>query len=245
MNFLRVAPAGIGACLVAIATLPLRAHEEWHNLHVLYSAKAEFVYPFDGWTPKIAAALLNHYPVPSAEVVFTLSVNGRRQDAGGFTSFPNGGSIAIAPDDFALATVWTGGVYEGRVGAAPAVGETKVWDFRWDFVLAPGVVEPPRLAPPMPPNPLEPNMDSPGVVTAKVTFTNLGDNPVLTASMVLAGTVRLLATAGSPTASNVVVEVATPQSNWFRAATTAAPSGAGPTLTFSQNVPSGPTGMCE
>lgn len=237
MKFLRVALAGIGACCARILALPLGAHEEWHNLHVLYSAKSEFVYPFDGRTPKIAAALLNHYPVPSAEVVFTLSVNGQRQEADGFTSFPNGGSIAIAPDDFGLATVWTGGVYAGRVAAAPAIGETKIFDFRWDFALAPGVAEPPRLAPPMPPNPFDPNTDPPGVVTAKVSFTNLGDNPVLTGPMVLAGTVRLPTTAGSPQPANVMVEVATPQSNWFRVETTAAPSGEGTTVTFSQNVP--------
>lgn len=230
MNLLRAAVAG--ACALTPALAVLRAHEEWHNLHVLYSAKAEFVYPFDGRTPKVAAALLNHYSVTSAEVGFTVSVNGQRQDSGGFASFPNGGSITIAPDDFGLATTLTAGVYDGRVGAAPAVGETKEFTFQWVFALAPGVAAPPVLGPPYVPNPLDPNTDPPGTVTAKVKFTNLGDNPPLAGPMVLAGTVRW------PVAtSNVLVEVATPHSNWFRVATTAVAAGSGGAATFSQGLP--------
>lgn len=237
MRLLRVAPAGAGVLLAALAAAELSAHDEWYNLHVLYSAKSEFVYPFDGRTPKVASALLNHYPVQSAEVVFTLTVNGQRQDSGGFTSFPNGGSISIAPDDYALATTLTGGVYDGRVAPAPAVGETKTFDFQWTFALAPGVAEPPRLGVPMPPNPLDPNTDPPGIVNAAVKFTNLGDNPVLAGPMTLAGIVRWPTTAGSPPAANVVVEVATPYSNWFRLPVLTLPNGGGGAASFLQNVP--------
>ncbi|MCX6954365.1 MAG: hypothetical protein NTV51_19610, partial [Verrucomicrobia bacterium] len=236
MRFLRAAPAGVAALFAFLATAELGAHDEWYNLHVLYSASTEYVYPFDGRTPKVAAVLLNHYPVTSAELVLTLSVNGLRQDAGGFTSFPNGGSISIAPNDYALATTLTAGVYDGRVAAAPAVGETKVFNFQWTFALAPGVAEPPRFSAPLPPNPLDPNTDPPGVVNAAVKFTNLGDNPVLTGPMTLAGTVRLPTTAGSPPAGNLLVEVATPYSNLFRLATVAVPGGAGAAVAFSQNV---------
>lgn len=232
MRFRRLAPVG---CCALLACARVAGHDEWHNLHILYSAKTEYVYPFDGRTPKVAVALLNHYPVSSAEVVFSLNVNGQRQDAGAFASFPNGGSIAIAPDDFALATTWTGGVYEGRVGAAPAVGETKEISFQWNFALAPGVAEPPRLTPPQAPAPGDTNTDPPGVVNAKVKFTNLGDNPVLTGPMVLAGTLRVPRTNDGRPASGVTVEVATPHSNWWRVPTTAADEGR--IFAFSQNVP--------
>src|SRR4051812_28346706 len=76
----------------------LRAHEEWNNLHIVYSAKSTFVYPFDGRSPKIAAALLNHYDVPAPATNFTFSVNGQRMDgsaASPFPTFPNGGSIVV------------------------------------------------------------------------------------------------------------------------------------------------------
>lgn len=230
MRLLRVAPAGASLLLAALTTPELCAHDEWYNLHVLYSAKTEFVYPFDGRTPKVAAALLNHYPVPSAEVVSTLTINGQRPEAGGFNAFPNGGSIAIAPDDYALATVTTGGVYDGRLTAAPTIGQTKDFNFQWTFALAPGVAEPPRLSPPQPPNPLDPNTDPPGVVNATVKFTNLGDSPALAGPMLLAGTVRFPAGA-----TNVLAEVATPHSAWFRVATT--PAAGGGAATFAQAVP--------
>jgi hypothetical protein len=237
MPLLRAAPAGVFA--LALATVPLCAHDEWNNLHIVYSAKAEFVYPFDGRTPKVAAALLNHYPVPSVEVVQTLSVNGQVQDTGGFTTFPNGGSISVAPDDYVLASVWTAGVYDVRAGAAPAVGETKEFKFRWVFALAPGVAAPPPLGGPVIPNPLDPNTDPPGEVNATVKFKNLGDNPALSGPMAAEGIVRLgnaTGGAGGAPAANVVVEVATPYSNWFRLSTTPVAESAA-AVTFAQGLP--------
>ncbi len=232
MTFLRSAPAGVCALLAAGGLL--RAHDEWNNLHLVNSSKSELVYPFDGRSPKVAAAILNHYPVPSVEVTAALSVNGRTQTGvKGFTGFPNGGGITAAPDDYMLVTAWTAGVYDGAAGAAPAVGETKVFNFVWNFALAPGVTEPPRLAPPGAPNPFDPSADPPGVVSAPVKFTNLGDNPVLTGPMGTAGTVRA-AEAGAG-AGAVVVEVATPQSNWFRVPTT--PGAGAVAVTFSQALP--------
>ncbi len=230
----RIGPAWLLA--LACVTAPLHGHDEWFNLHVLYSAKTEYVYPFDGRNPKIAAALLNHYPVPSAEVVQTLTVNGQAQTGAGFTTFPNGGTIAIEPDGFGLATVFTAGVYDGLAGDAPAVGQAKEFKFRWVFALAPGVAEPPKLGLPTPPNPLDPNTDPPGEVNATVKFTNLGDNPTLAGPMAMAGVLRLNSPASTAVAANAKVEVATPYSNWFPLATTPV-AGDGAAVAFAQTLP--------
>src|SRR5688500_9809906 len=102
-------------------TLPARAPQEWHNLHTVYSANNAFPYPFDGRSPKVAAALLNHYPTAAPATIFTLIVNDQRMEGGGFTQFPNGGSIVAGPDEYGIASAFTGGIYDGRAGAAPAI----------------------------------------------------------------------------------------------------------------------------
>jgi hypothetical protein len=232
----RIASA-VALFALTLATAPLCAHDEWFNLHIVYSAKAEYVYPFDGRNPKIAAALLNHYPVTSAEVVSTLSVNGQPQGTGGFATFPSGGSLVIDPDGYGLATVYTAGVYDGTAGAPPAVGQSKDVAFRWRFALAPGAAEPPRLGIPQPPNPLDPNTDPPGEVNATVKFTNLGDNPALTGPMAMSGSLRVPVTAGSPAPANLLVEVATAFTGWFRVPVSAMPDSGGTGVTFAQSLP--------
>ncbi len=217
------------------AFAPLRAHEEWHNLHIAYSAKSTFVYPFDGRTPKIAAALLNHYDVPSAETVFTFSVDGRPPPAGAFTTFPDGGSLVVDAQNFGFASALTAGVYDGRAGPAPAVGESKDYTFQFVFALAPGVPPPKPLAA-TPGNPDPGNTDPPGTQTARVRFTNLGDQPVLTGPLVVTGSVRLAGAPATSPAPAVRIEVATPYSPWFPVAA-AGPGAAGGATTFTQALP--------
>src|SRR5262245_3561480 len=116
-------------CAVLSLLLPgsvrLRACEEWDTLHIVYSARTSFTYPFDARTPKIAVALLNHHETFAPATNFTFSVNGQRMEGGGFMTFPNGGSIVAAPEEFGIASALTAGVYDGRAGQAPALGETK------------------------------------------------------------------------------------------------------------------------
>src|SRR6186713_1121790 len=106
--------------LAALIGPSLQAHEEWNSLHIVYSAKTSFTYPFDGRSPKVAAALLNHYPTTAPATLFTFSVNGQRMEGGGFSTFPNGGSIVAGPDEYGIASALTAGIYDGRVGPAPA-----------------------------------------------------------------------------------------------------------------------------
>ena len=202
----------------------LRAHEEWNNLHITFNSKDLFVYPFDGRSPKVAAALLNHHEFTSLEVKLALSVNGQRQDSGAFTPFPNGGNIVVSPNEYGIASVPSAGIYEGRVAPAPAVGETKTFTF--DFVFSP--VDPAAA---------EPGEEPTYTQTLEVRFVNLGDNPVLTGAFGVSGTLRFPTIVGSPPASNPRVEVATPYSNWFPVALTGLPSGAGPAFAFSQALP--------
>lgn len=217
-------PRGFLALLLA-GSAGLNAHEEWNNLHIVYSAKSSFTYPFDGRTPKIAAALLNHYDTSAPATVFVFSVNGQPMEGSGFATFPNGGSIVISPDEYGIASALTAGVFDGRAGPAPAVGETREYTFQFVFALAPGAVPPPGSSVSTNPDPAN-NDDVPGTTTAKVRFTNLGDNPAITGPLGIGGTVRL-----SPAPTNapaVRAEVATPYSNWFAvpisAATTTAPA---------------------
>src|SRR3954463_5388148 len=109
------------ACLCGAG---LRAHEEWNNLHIVYSAKSSFTYPFDGRSPKIAVALLNHYDIAAPATNFTFTVNGQRMDRKAFATFPDGGSVVAGPQEYGLASAVTGGVYDGQAGPPPAVGET-------------------------------------------------------------------------------------------------------------------------
>jgi len=221
--------------LLALCALPLlHAHEEWHNLHITYSAKAAFTYPFDGRSPKIGTALLNHYDVIAAETTFSFTIDGQRPPVGAFTAFPDGGNLVVDPQNFAFVSLPTAGIYDGRAGPAPAVGETKEVLFQFVFALAPGVPAPRPLAT-IPGNPDPGNTDPPGTQTARVRFTNLGDNPVLAGPLPISGTVRLAATSSSANAPEVRVEVATPYSNWFAVAT--APAGGGGTTAFSQALP--------
>jgi outer membrane protein assembly factor BamB len=217
----RLIPFLRAALVLASSAARLCAHDEWNNLHLTFNSKDAFVYPFDGRSPKVAVALLNHNPTFSPEILLTLNVNGVRQDAGGFATFPNGGSIAVPPDDFGIASAWTAGVYEGRVVTPPAVGETK--EFTFDFVFS--------LAGPRAPGAVD------HTVSRKITFTNLGENPVLAGAFGASGTVRFPTIAGSPPAANLRVEVATPVSPWLRIATGGAAPGAGPAFTFSTPLP--------
>lgn len=186
-GFRRYLPFGLFA-LTAIS--PLHGHQEWHNLHITYSAKSSFTYPFDGRSPKIGAALLNHYDVTAAETTFAFSVNGQRPAAPSFTTFPDGGNIVVAAQNFGFASALTTGIYDGHAGPAPAVGETREFSFQFQFALAPGV-PPPRTLATAPGNPDPGNTDPPGTQTARVRFTNLGDNPTLTGPLVISGNVRL------------------------------------------------------
>src|SRR2546430_6620585 len=98
-------PAPVVAFALAVSVpAGALAHEEWNDLHITFSSKTSFTYPFDGRTPKVGVALLNHHEDTSPEVTVTLSVNGQRQDAGGFTLFPNGGNIVVSPDDVGFAS---------------------------------------------------------------------------------------------------------------------------------------------
>ena len=224
------------ASLFAAATA-LRAHPEWNDLHLVYSAPREFVYPFDGRTPKVAAVLLNHHLLPSAEVKFSFSANGTVQSAAVFPAFPDGGSIVVPPDEVGYATVPTGAIYDGRFGAAPAVGETKSVAFNFTFKLA-GDNPPPDVLTIVPGADNDTITDPPGQVNATVKFTNLGDTPVLTGPVAISGQLRFPATNGSPPVANVLVEIATPFSNWLKISTVGLPSGtSGPVFAFSQAVP--------
>lgn len=231
-----MAPSHLLPCgLFALCALPLlHAHEEWHNLHITYSAKSAFTYPFDGRSPKIGTVLLNHYDVTAAETTFSFTIDGQRPPVGTFTAFPDGGHLVVDPQNFAFVSLPTAGIYDGRAGPAPAVGETREVQFQFVFALAPGVPAPRPLAT-TPGNPDPGNTDPPGTQTARVRFTNLGDNPALAGPLTISGTVRLAATASSSAPPpEVRVEVATPYSNWFAVATSPAAGGA---TAFSQALP--------
>ncbi len=117
------------ACGVPAGGLPaLVAHDEWNGLHIVFNSPAKFTFPFDGRSPKIATALLNHDTRLSPEIVLTaFRVNGQRQDAGGFAPFPNGGTIVVEPDAYGLASAWTAGVHEGAAGPAAAGARHRPW----------------------------------------------------------------------------------------------------------------------
>ncbi len=208
-----------------------RAHEEWNKLHIVYSAKTSFTYPFDGRSPKVAVALLNHYETTSPAATFSLSVNGQRMDGGGFVTFPNGGNIVAAPDNVAIASALTAGIYDGRAGPAPAVGETREYSFQFVFSLAPGAQPLPIAGTPSNPDPTNTNA-SPNTTTQTVKFANAGENPTLNGPMVAGGTVRLASAAATP--PPVRVEVSTPYSNWFLISSAAPPGVAG--LAFAQGL---------
>jgi hypothetical protein len=231
LSFARFASrAGLAA--TGLFTRPLPAHEEWNSLHIVYSARTSFTYPFDGRSPKVAVALLNHYPVTAPATNFTFSVNGQLMDGTSFASFPNLGSIVAGPDEYGIASVLTAGIYDGRAGPPPAIGETKEYIFRWDFALAPGARPPPGTVVSNNPDPAN-NFDVPGVTTARVSFTNAGDSPTLNGPLGISGIVRLASPPVNPPA--VEVEVSTPYSNWF-AISTSAPSASAAT-SFSQALP--------
>ena len=216
----------------------VRGHEEWNTLHITYSSKSSYTYPFDGRSPKIGAVLLNHYDTVAPETTFTTSINGQRADSAGFTPFPNGGTLAVDPFNFGYATVTTFGVWDGRAGPAPAVGETKEYAFQFVFSLVPGAA--PKNSPTPDPDP-DNNGDPPGTQTARVRFTNLGDSPTLSGPLPLSGTVRFVSGTNATTAAttlpaNVRVEVATPYSKWFPV--TAVPSTSSPgTVAFAHALP--------
>jgi hypothetical protein len=207
---------------------PAAAHEEWNNLHIVYSAKTDFVYPFDGRSPKVVFVLLNHHDETSRQVTFSVDVNGQPATlgGGGFTTFPDGGNLVAAPNDYTFASTTTAGIYDGLMAAAPALGEKKTVSFDFHFVLAPGEV----------PIASDEGEAPDGVYTqsAAVTFTNLGDSPPLGGAFPLSGTLRCPTIAGSPTPANVRVEAATPYSRWFPIGTTGAPGGSGPLYSFFQ-----------
>jgi hypothetical protein len=226
----------LASVLTLTAAVALRAHPEWNALHLVYSAPTEFIYPFDGRTPKIVAVLLNHHETPSAEVTFTFSVNGALQSANAFPQFPDGGNILVPADEVGYASVPTGAIYDGRAGAAPALGETKSFAFHFDFKLA-GPNPPPDVLTIVPGVDNDSAVDPPGTVNATVKFTNLGENPALSGPVVISGTLRFPTIAGSPPVANVLIEIATPFSNWFKIPAAGSPSGAGPAFTFSQALP--------
>lgn len=220
--------------LLLLAPFGIHAHEEWNNLHITYSVKAAYTYPFDGRTPKIGAVLLNHYDTPAPATVFSLSVNGQRQGPASFPSFPDGGNIVTDPQNFGYASVLSAPIYEGRVTPAPALGETKEYTFQFVFALAPGEVAPaPATNAPANPDP-DNNGDPPGTLTSVVRFTNLGENPILAGPLSVNGTLRL--PPGS-TAAGVRIEIATPYSKWFSIPAVATTAGANPTFTFAQALP--------
>src|SRR5688572_6394227 len=228
---LRFCPVRVLA-LMAFTAWPLSAHEEWNGYHIVYSAKSSYTYPFDGRSPKIAVALLNHHPTAAPATNFTFTVNGQRMDGDAFSTFPNGGSIVAGPDDFGIASALTAGVYDGRAGPPPAVGESKEYTFQFVFALAPGAQPPPGSHVSTNPDPAN-NNDISGTTTAKVSFINSGDNPVLTGPLVIGGMVRLASVPAGPLPLRV--EVSTPFSNWFAVPTS--PGGANSSVVFSQALP--------
>ena len=226
-----------GQLLLLLGLTPLAAHEEWNNFHLIYSANFQYTYPFDGRTPKIAVAALNHHDAPAPAITFTFTINGTRPSAAAFPTFPDGGFVIAAPNDYGLASALTAGIYDGRAGPAPAVGETKDFVFQFVAALAPGESPPPGTVNSRNPDP-DNNNDIPGTTTATVKFTNLGDTPALSGPFPCSGIIRFPTISGSPPPSNLRVEVATPFSNWLPLTLTGFPTGAGPASSFSQGLPS-------
>ncbi len=193
--------------LTASALLPrAHAHDEWNFLHLTPAARSEFVYPFDGRTPKVSASLLNHYTFTAPAVVFRLRVDGQLQPAADspFTVFPEG-ALVVGPDSFGYAHALTAAIFDGRAGPAPAVGQSRDVTFDFVFQLAPGISAPPGQS--TPPTPTY-------VQDVRVRFTHLGDSPTLAGPFGAVGSVRLAA----PSAANTPTlraEIATPYSPWF------------------------------
>jgi hypothetical protein len=128
--------------LVLLAACRLWAHGDddgsWNGLHITAGTQPQYFYPYDGRAPKIFALLHNHddaIPTPPV-IISAVRVNGRAIDATGDLS--GGGPLVIAPLDVALPSLAASGVYDGRFGPAPAVGETKTYHFEFDFSLAAG-----------------------------------------------------------------------------------------------------------
>lgn len=207
----------------------LRAHEEWNNLHITFGAKTAYVYPFDGRTPKVSAQLLNHHETATPQTTVTVMVNGQTMSGAGFTTFPNGGTIVVYPDNYFIASAFTAGIYDGAAGPAPAVGETKDYTFDLKFALAPGA------------QPAGGTAEQLGYTqTAKVSFTNLGNEPALAGPMQIsgAGVIASVSTGSAMpgAASSPVVEIGTPYSPWLPVPVTR--SGAGNMqIAFSQALP--------
>ena len=224
-------PAPLLAALAAAAFAPAaRAHEEWHNLHLLYSAAPAYVYPFDGRAPKLAAVALNHYDAPSAPFVFSVRLDGRPAPA----VFPGAGALVVPAHDYRLAAVSA-----APVVAALAPGETREVEFLWDFALAPGAVAPPRAGTANP-DPGNASADPPHLVRQRVRFTSLGDDPRLEGTFPCAGTVRLPPAGFGPLALAAPprVEVGTPHSAWYPLpAGLAADTPDGPVYSFSRFIP--------
>ena len=216
----------LAAAMLGAATS--RAHDEWNNYHITYSAPTQFVYPFDGRTPKIAVALMNHHPTTSPETRYTLRVDGQPQAGAGFRTFPEGGNLWAPPDGFALATALTRGIYETPGITPPALGQTREYTFDFVFSLAPGV-QPPAGQPHAP--------AATYTQTARVQFTNLGDTPVLSGPFLATGTVQLPPSATPGVPPNARAEVSTPYSNWFPVTLTRTGAGATETYSFVQALP--------
>lgn len=211
-------------CFVAATLAPaLHAHDEWNNLHITNASRSEYVYPFDGRSPKIGASLLNHHETAAPAVAVTLLLDGQPAPAA-FRLFPEGTPIVVDPHNFGFATTPTAPIFDGLAGAVPAVGASR--DVRFDFVfrLAPGAIPPPG----------QPHAPAATYTQAvPVRFTHLGENPPLAGPMPLAVTVRLPADASAAARQSLRAEISTPYSPWFPLALTPGPNN---TATLSTSV---------
>src|ERR1051325_2173680 len=98
---------------LVVASGALRAAEDdetWFGLHPTSGTQPEFVYPFDGRTPQIAAVLHNHHETLSpAIIVSAVRVNGIPLDAG--TEIFRAGPLVIPEFDYTLPGFPSTGVY--------------------------------------------------------------------------------------------------------------------------------------
>ena len=197
----------------------------WNSLHITPATPAQYVYPYDGRAPKIAVLLHNHdddAPAP-AVLISAVRVNGAKIDPG--SDLSGAGPVVIGPLDVALPSLSAAGVWDGRYGTPPAVGETKTYHFEFDFTLAPGAV------------PYDDDSAPVSTLAQDVQFTNFGETPALGGANHFNGVLRFATPAPSGTNANPKVEVASPYSAWLNIPLSAVPGANATAYSFSQALP--------
>jgi outer membrane protein assembly factor BamB len=195
----------------------------WNGLHVTGGTPLEFIYPFDGRAPKVAATLHNHHDVDSPPIlVKAVRVNGQPIDSS--IEISGAGPLIIPPNEYALPSFSAGGVYDGRFGPPPAVGETKIYHFEFEFMLAPGAI------------PSDPAAGPTTSIVQDVKFTNLGDAAPVTGPNAFAGVLRVPPLAAGAVVGNPRVEVATPYSAWVNIPLVPVAGSSGTAFSFSQSL---------